>query len=46
MTPIVAHAGHVLVDGLMYAGPVLALIVALLVVRRLGGLPGEPDPLD
>ena len=41
MTPLVAHAGHVLVDGLLYGGPVLALVVALLVVRRMGGL-GEP----
>jgi hypothetical protein len=43
MTLVVfAHAGHVLVDGLLYAGPVVALLVALLVVRRLGGLPADP----
>ncbi|HEU4658096.1 MAG TPA: hypothetical protein VFR97_11240 [Capillimicrobium sp.] len=43
MTPLLAHAGHVLVDGLMFGGPVVALLIGLLVVRRMGGLPGERE---
>jgi hypothetical protein len=33
-----AHFGHVLIDLPLYGGPVIALIVALLVVRRMGGI--------
>jgi hypothetical protein len=40
---VVAHAGHVLVDGLMFGGPVVALVVALLVVRRMGGLAADVE---
>lgn len=44
MTPaLVAHAGHVLADGLLFAGPVVLLLLALLVVRRMGGIQPPPD---
>jgi hypothetical protein len=33
-----AHVGHVLVDLPLYGGPVVALIGALLIVRRMGGI--------
>lgn len=39
---IFAHFGHVLVDAPLYGGPVVALIVALFVVRRIGGIEHRP----
>ena len=38
MTAVFAHVGHVLVDLPLYGGPILGLVAALLVVRRMGGI--------
>ena len=39
---ILAHLGHVLIDAPLYAGPGVALVLALLVVRRMGGIEHRP----
>jgi hypothetical protein len=37
MIPL-AHVGHVLVDLPLYGGPVILLVLALVVIRRMGGV--------
>jgi hypothetical protein len=39
---ILAHLGHVLVDLPLYGGPVIGLLGALFVVRRMGGIEQRP----